>query len=70
MKFSTVVQQRIDAWNEASLAFGPLLRGEAGDWVQARRQYAGALAMHPTPEGVSSRTSTWLALPPRSLSPT
>ena len=53
MKFSTVVQQRIDAWNEASLAFGPLLRGEAGDWVQARRQYAGALAMHPTPEGVS-----------------
>ena len=36
MKFSTVVQKRIDAWNEASLAFGPLLRGEAGDWAQAR----------------------------------
>lgn len=53
MFFSPIVQERIDAWNTASLAFGPLLRGEAGCWETARRHYVEVLAAHPTPEGVT-----------------
>lgn len=53
MSFSPQVQQRIDGWNAASLAFGPLLRGEPGCWATARENYMAALAVHPTPEGVT-----------------
>ncbi len=35
MSFSPIVQERIDAWSAASLAFGPLLRGEPGAWDAA-----------------------------------
>ncbi|NUU38582.1 alpha/beta hydrolase [Pseudomonas sp. C2B4] len=53
MIFSPNVQECIDAWNTASLAFGPLLRGEDGCWETARRNYVQVLAAHPTPEGVT-----------------
>jgi monoterpene epsilon-lactone hydrolase len=67
--FSTVVQQRIDAWNEASLAFGPLLRGESGDWAEARRRYAGVLSEHPTPAGVSIEAIDMGGVPATVVSP-
>lgn len=53
MSFSPIVQQRIDGWNKASIAFGPLLRGEADSLVDAREDYLKALAVHPAPDGVS-----------------
>lgn len=53
MSFTPIVQQRIDGWNTASLAFGPLLRGEPGSWTAARADYLKALAIHPTPDGVT-----------------
>lgn len=52
MVFSRDVQARIDGWNEATIDFGPLLRGEPGDWAAARATYLAALAIHPAPEGV------------------
>jgi acetyl esterase/lipase len=53
MSFSPIVQQRIDGWNNASIAFGPLLRGEPGSWEEARANYLKALSIHPTPDGVT-----------------
>ncbi len=69
MEFSTVVQERIDAWNEASLAFGPLLRGESRTWAEARRNYVGVLAAHPTPEGVSIEQIDMGGIPATVVSP-
>lgn len=53
MPITPIVQQRIDAWNEASSAFGPLLLGKAGCWTTERRKYVNVLATHPTPDGVT-----------------
>lgn len=53
MIYPPLVQQRIDGWNAASLAFAPLLRGEPGSWPDARHDYLQALAVHPTPQGVT-----------------
>jgi acetyl esterase/lipase len=53
MPITPLVQARIDDWNTASLAFGPLLRGEPGNWDSARENYLRALAVHPTPQGVT-----------------
>lgn len=52
MSYAPLVQERIDAWNAATLDFGPLLQGEGGDWAAARAKYLAALSIHPTPEGV------------------
>ncbi|WP_271409285.1 alpha/beta hydrolase [Pseudomonas sp. Q1-7] len=53
MPITPIVQERIDAWNAATIDFGPLLRGEPGSWADARAQYLTALTVHPTPAGVS-----------------
>lgn len=53
MPITPAVQERIDAWNNASSSFGPLLMGQPGDWAAEREQYVRVLAQHPTPEGVS-----------------
>lgn len=53
MPITPLVQERLDAWNAATVEFGPLLLGEPGDWAAARKTYLGALAAHPTPEGVT-----------------
>ncbi len=43
----------LDAWNTATVDFGPLLLGEPGDWSAARKTYLAALVAHPTPDGVT-----------------
>ncbi|MBA8878299.1 alpha/beta hydrolase [Phyllobacterium myrsinacearum] len=53
MPITPVVQQHIDAWNEASASFGPLLQGKPGDWAVEREKYVNVLAQHPTPDGVT-----------------
>ncbi|OUL99462.1 alpha/beta hydrolase [Variovorax sp. JS1663] len=69
MKFNQVVQQRIDAWNEVSLAFGPLLLGESDDWATARRNYANHQAQHPTPAGVSVQEIHMAEVPATMVTP-
>ncbi|WP_342244541.1 alpha/beta hydrolase [Pseudomonas sp. OTU5201] len=53
MPIPPMVQERIDAWNAATIDFGPLMRGEPGSWANARAQYLTALTVHPTPDGVT-----------------
>lgn len=53
MPITPMVQQRIDAWNEASSAFGPLLLGEPGCWSTERQKYVNVLSAHPTPDGIA-----------------
>ncbi|NGZ86881.1 alpha/beta hydrolase [Duganella aceris] len=53
MSYSPIVQQHIEGWNNAPIAFGPLVRGEPGSWPEARQNYLKALAVHPTPDGVT-----------------
>ena len=69
MAFSPIVQQRIEGWNAASLEFGPLLRGEGGSWEQARAGYLEALAVHPTPSGVTVETIDMGGIPGTVVTP-
>jgi epsilon-lactone hydrolase len=69
MAFSSIVQRRIDAWNGASLAFGPLLRGESDAWSEARKAYVEVLAEHPTPPGVSIEAIDMGGVPATVVSP-
>jgi epsilon-lactone hydrolase len=69
MSFSPIVQERINAWNEASLAFGPLLCGEPGSWDAARENYLKALAVHPTPPGVTIEETSMAGIPATVVTP-
>jgi epsilon-lactone hydrolase len=53
MPITPIVQERIDAWNEAAVPLGPLLLGQPGNWTLEREKYANVLAAHPTPKGVA-----------------
>lgn len=53
MPITPQVEAMLDAWNAATVDFGPLLLGEPGDWSAARKTYLEALTAHPTPEGVT-----------------
>ncbi|MGY2185580.1 Monoterpene epsilon-lactone hydrolase [compost metagenome] len=53
MPITPLVQDRIDAWNAATVDFGPLMLGTPGSWPNARAKYLEALTVHPTPEGVT-----------------
>lgn len=53
MAFSKIVQEKIDAWNDATIDFGPLLQGKEGSWASARETYLAALTTHPVPDGLT-----------------
>jgi monoterpene epsilon-lactone hydrolase len=53
MPITPQVEAMLDAWNTATVDFGPLLLGEPGDWSAARKTYLAALVAHPTPDGVT-----------------
>lgn len=69
MPITPIAQVRIDAWNAATVDFGPLLRGEPGSWADARAQYLEALKVHPTPEGVSVASIRMGEVPATLVSP-
>ncbi|MDC7683726.1 hypothetical protein PQU92_10595 [Asticcacaulis sp. BYS171W] len=51
MPITSVVKERLNAWNEASMAFVPVLRGEPGDSA------GGAMVVSATGKGAQCRSS-------------